>query len=167
MKGGKASISFWVALMILLVTIFLFLSSYFRWVNFRFAIGPYAFHHWLGWIGTFYIAFSTPAYHILKRRIPRRMKMLLEIHCFGNLLAFTGISVHFGHQLGRPPQFFPELGTGVVLYAAVIQNVSTGFFQKFRIGKKLGRYWRFIHVSMTMSFYLVILVHILHGLKII
>ncbi|MDH5419374.1 MAG: hypothetical protein OEX06_03485, partial [Candidatus Bathyarchaeota archaeon] len=65
------------------------------------------------------------------------------------------------------PQFFPKLGTGVTLVAAVILLVSTGFFQRFLIGRRLRRYWRFIHVSVTMSFYLIILVHILHGLGII
>jgi hypothetical protein len=45
--------------------------------------------------------------------------------------------------------------------------VSTGFFQRFGLGRRLGRYWRFVHVSVTMSFYFIILVHVLHGLGII
>ncbi|MFB0514596.1 MAG: hypothetical protein ACETVQ_03365 [Candidatus Bathyarchaeia archaeon] len=169
MKGNTRlrDLYFWSALLILLATVYFFLASYYRWLNFRFTIGGEPFHHWLGWIGTLFIAFFTPAYYILKRRNPKRVRMLIGIHVLGNLLAFLSISVHFAHQLGRPPQFFPKLGTGVTLVAAVILLVSTGFFQRFLIGRRLRRYWRFIHVSVTMSFYLIIIVHILHGLGII
>ena len=55
----------------------------------------------------------------------------------------------------------------MTLYAALILLVSTGFFQRFRLGRRLSRYWRFVHVSVTMSFYIIILVHVLHGLGII
>jgi hypothetical protein len=158
---------FWSGLLILLATLYFSLASYHRWLNFRFTIGGEPFHHWLSWTGTLFIAFFTPAYYILKRQTPNRVGTLIGIHVLGNLLAFMFVSVHFAHQLGRPAQFFPKLGTGVALVAAVILLVSTGFFQRFLIGSRLRRYWRFIHVSVTMSFYLIILVHILHGVGII
>lgn len=154
------------ASLIIFVTVYLMFAGYFRWLNFRFIIGPFSFHHLLSITGTLFIAIYTPAYYFLKRRSPRRMRRLLGIHCFGNLLAFMFVSVHFSHHLGRPPQFFPDLGTGVTLYAAVILLAATGFLQRFRVIGKL-RYWRFVHISMTMSFYLIILVHVLHGLGVI
>jgi len=161
------NLTFFSASLMILATVYLSFSSYFRWLNFRFIIGPFSLHHWLSITGTIFIAVYTPAYYFLKRRSPRRMRTLLGIHCFGNLLAFMFISVHFSHHLGRPPQFYPEPGTGVTLYVAVILLTATGFLQRFQIARKLGRYWRFIHISVTTSFYLIILVHVLHGLGVV
>ena len=169
MKGNARlrDLFFWSALLILAATVYLIPAAYYRWLNFRFVIGPEPFHHWLSWSGTSFIAFFTPAYSFLKRRYPTRLKTLLGIHVLGNLVSFMFVSVHLAHQLGRPRQFYPKLGTGVTLYATLILLVSTGFFQRFGLGKRLGRYWRFVHVSVTMSFYIIILVHVLHGLGII
>lgn len=155
------------SLLILFTTAYLIPAAYYRWINFRFLIGTEPFHHWLSWSGTLFIAFFTPTYSILKRRYPKRIKTLLGIKVLGNLVAFMFISVHIAHQLGRPPQFYPRLGTGVTLYVTLILLVSTGYCQRFHLGRRLLRYWRFIHVSVMMSFYIIILVHILHGLGII
>jgi hypothetical protein len=142
-------------------------ASYFRWFDFRFNIGPFLFNHWLGIVGTLFIAVYTPVFYVLKRRHPKGARTLLGIHSFGNLLAFMFVSVHFSHQLGRPPTAFPDLATGVPLYAAMILLTVTGLLQRFKVAGKRGRYWRFVHVSMAMSFYLIILVHVLHGFGVI
>ena len=157
-------VNFLSAWIIILVTIYLMFASYFRWLNFRFTIGPFAFHHWLSITGTLFIVVYSPVYHFFKRRSPRRMRTLLGIHCFGNLLAFMLVSVHFAHHLGRPPQFFPDLGTGVALYPTVLLLTATGFLQRFQITRKWGRQWRFVHTSFTLTFYLIIVIHTLHNL---
>src|SRR3972149_1461191 len=117
------------------------------------------------WIALF-IAFFTPAYYFLKRRYPRKIKNLLMAHVFGSLLSVMFVSIHFIQELSRPPQSFPELGTGIVLYPAMILLTLTGFFLRFH-ATNLARQWRFIHTSVAITFYLIILVHVLHGLQII
>jgi uncharacterized membrane protein YjgN (DUF898 family) len=101
------------------------------------------------------------------RRNPQRIKTLLGVHVFGNLLAFMFISIHFTQQISRPAQFYPDLGTRIVLYATVLLMVATGFFMRFQIGNTARKTLRFTHTSTTVTFYLIILVHILHGLGII
>ena len=124
-------------------------------------------HHVLSWSGTLFITFFTPAYYLLKRRYPSKMRSLLGVHVIGNLIAFMFVSVHYAHHLGRPAQFFPKLGTGVTLLAALLLLISTGFLQRFGVMRSRAKHWRFIHVSVTLSFYIIILVHVLHGLGII
>jgi hypothetical protein len=166
-KRYFADAYFWFALLIVLVTIVLSVANYFRYFQLHFYVGPFYFHHWMGLIGVFFVAFFTPMFYVLRRRYPRRGGALVKLHCLGNLFAFMLISIHFSQQISRPAQFFPDLGTGLVLYAVMIILVVTGFPQKFQIAKRHGRRWRFIHISVTITFYLVIIVHILHGLEII
>jgi hypothetical protein len=155
--------SYWTAVILILISVLLAVSAYFRWINFGIMYGPYRLNHWLSWLGVSYIAIVTPAYHILKKRDPKRIRSLLNIHCLGNLVAFMFISIHFSHQLGRPQQFYPDLGTGIVLYPGVLLNVFTGFLQKFQILKEEYKNWRIIHLGVTLSFYMTIIIHILHG----
>lgn len=87
---------------------------------------------------------------------------------FGNLAAFLLISLHFAGQVGRPATFYPEFGTGLALYIAMALQVYTG--TAFRFGAK--RYLkpmttRFVHVGLALAFYIVIGIHILHGLGVI
>ena len=60
------------------------------------------------------------------------------------------------------------IGTSIALYIAMLILTATGLFQRFRIipGLKLQGN-RFLHVSLAVSFYLVIGIHILHGVGII
>lgn len=161
-------ISFLVALLIVFITFFLMGGVYFHVFNLHIYFGQFYYHHWFVWIGTLYIAFATPIYYLLKRQFPNRFKMYLNIHVFGNLLAFLLVSIHFTQQISRPPQAYPSLGTGIALYIAMIVLVCTGFLLRFIKPKKLGiRSVRFIHTGVTLSFYLIIVVHILHGLNII
>jgi len=157
-------VSFWLALMAILVAVFLMFAVYFDLVQLHVSIGPYYIHHWLSWTGATFIAVFTPIYYWFKRSSPQRLKSLLGIHVFGNLISFTFISIHFTQQISRPAQFYPDLGTGVVLYASTLLLVLTGFLTRFQIAKSAGRALRFIHKSVTVTFYLIILVHILHGL---
>ena len=155
---------FWAAVVILLVTVYLSFGAYVGWFQLGFFVGPYRFNHWSSWVGFLFVALYTPLYHLLKRRYPKRAKALLGTHVIGNLLSFLLISVHFASQLGRPAQFFPDLGTGIILYAMVTIMVVTGILQRFQLASSFLRKWRFLHTSMATSFYLVILVHVLQGL---
>jgi len=120
--------------------------------------------HWIGWAGTLYIAFATPVYPLVKRRHPHRMRKALFLHVVGNLLAVLLVSIHFAHQVTRPASSYPDLGTGVVLYAAMILLVASGMVLVSGVGKRLMRHMRFLHPALALSFYLVIVMHIIHGL---
>jgi len=158
---------FWIAVILLIATAFLMLAIATRTIDLHFYIGPFYAHHWLSWTGTTLIAIFTPTYHWLKKRKPQSYKTLLSSHVFINLISFMFVSIHFTHQITRPAQFYPDLGTGIVLYASVLLLVITGFFSRFGILKSKARSLRFIHLSVTVTFYLIILIHILHGLNII
>jgi len=164
----------WAAIIIILITTYLSIATYLRWFNLRFQVGPFSFTHWLGWIGVLFIVFYTPIYYILKRRNPRLVKTLIKIHVFGNLLAVMLISIHYAQQMGRPEQFYPELGTGLTLYIVMFILVATGFLHRFGILDKLGRYRiilphqnRFLHIAITLTFYIVIIIHALRNMGIL
>ncbi len=156
----------WIAVLIILVTIFLFMASYLHYINASFVLGPFRFSHWLALVGTTFILLYTPIYLVWKRRNPKLFLPLHRVHVFGNLISVALITVHFAGQISRPPQAYPQLGTGIVLYAVMLPLVLTGLVQRFQLVKNL-RYWRSYHVGTVITFYLVILVHLLHGLKVI
>jgi len=59
-------------------------------------------------------------------------------------------------------------GTGEALFITVSILVVTGFFSRFQILKKIGKYNlikphinKFIHISVTSTFYIVIIIHII------
>jgi hypothetical protein len=98
----------------------------------------------------------------------RRLVTFIKIHMLGNLFAFMLISIHFAQQVGRPPQFYPDLGTGLALYVVMLVLVGSGFLHRFRIIRSVRPHLnRFLHTSITMSFYLIIIVHTLQGLELL
>lgn len=163
-------IQFWLASLLVIATVILSFSNYIRIFDLFFAVdllvAEFYFHHWLSWIGGLYIAFTIPVYSVMKRRRPKIYGSLLKIHIFGNLLAFLLVSLHFSQQMGRPASFFPDLGTGLVLYIAMMLLVATGFLQRFPILRGATKQMRFLHTSVTVTFYLVIIVHALHTMGI-
>jgi len=165
--NSKKDLNFWFALVTIFVAILLSVAVYFHWLSVSFFVGPLRFGHWLGVLGTLFIAFFTPAYYVLKRRYPRRLGTMLNVHIFGTLFSFILISIHFAQQISRPPQFYPDLGTGVISYVATLILVSTGFLHRFRLLEG-GRLYpphrnRFLHLSITFTFYLVIVFHALRN----
>ena len=166
-KSRLRNAPLWLALLIVAVTVILMVAVYFRFFRLHVLIGEFNIHHWFSWTGTLFIAFFTPVYYFLKRRYPQKIRTLLQAHVFGSLLSVMFVSIHFIQEISRPPQAFPQLGTGMVLYPAMILLTLTGFFLRFHAAKNLTRQWRFIHTSVAVSFYLIILVHVLHGLEII
>ncbi len=127
-------------------------------------VGQFFIHHWLSWAGAVYIAFSIPIIYHLKRTFPYRRRVLTAVHTFGNLLAVAFVSIHFTQEVTRPLATRPELGTGAVLYATMLLLVTTGYVMAFLRPAKLYRSFRFLHVGITLTFYMVIIVHALHGL---
>ena len=166
-RSRSRNVSLLVALLIVTVTIFFMVAVYTRFLRLHILVGEFNIHHWFSWTGTLFIAFFTPAYYLLKRRYPQKTRTLLQAHVFGSLLSVMFVSIHFIQEISRPPQAFPQLGTGIVLYPAMVLLTLTGFFLRFHAAKNLTRQWRFIHTSVAVSFYLIILVHVLHGLEII
>lgn len=167
MEKNRLTVSLVLALLMVVVTVFLMIAVYTRFLQLHILVGEFYIHHWLSWAGALFIAFFTPAYYLTKRRSPAKLKSLLKIHVFGNLIAAMFVSIHFTQQISRPAQFYPDLGTGIVLYATLILLVLTGFSLRFQIAKASRTALRFIHTSATVTFYLIILVHILHGLELI
>jgi hypothetical protein len=141
-------------------------------IRMSFVIGPYRFTHWLSIIGTVYIAVATPLFALLKRRFHANYLRLLRFHIIGNLAFFGLISIHFASQMGRASTSFPELGTGLAMFAAMLLQVASGFTQRFRSQnptyQKLfnARNNRFFHASLIMVFYIVIVFHVMHGIGI-
>jgi hypothetical protein len=157
--------SFWISLALFIATALLSFGTAYRWFDIRFRIGSYFFTHWLAWIGTVFIAVYTPLYYVVKRRQPSWLKTLIPTHMFGNIISFALISMHLAQQLTRPAQFPPDLGTGVALFIVMLTLVITGFLHRFRIITSLVPHQnRFLHISVTTAFYIVIIIHILQGI---
>jgi hypothetical protein len=160
-------LNFWFALIMILVAVSLSVAVYFDWLGVSFFVGPLRLGHWLGVLGTLFIAIFTPTYYVLKRRYPRRLKAMLNVHIFGTLFSFILISIHFAQQMGRPPEFFPDPGTGVISYIATLILVSTGFLHRFKLleGRRIypPHRNRYLHLSITLTFYLVIVFHALRN----
>ncbi len=163
------NVRFLLAMIILALTAAIMAVILVHLVSVSFLVGPFRFSHWMTWAGSTFVAFYAPAYHVLKRRYPRRSKALLDIHNFGFLTAFLLISIHFAGQMSRPAQAFPELGEGLALYVTMVLLVSTGMMLRFGLqgrGKKPYnlRSNRVVHVSLLSAFYIVIIVHALGNL---
>ena len=159
---------FWLAALAIVLTAFLMFAYYNRWFSFAAIVGPFRIIHYIAFAGTLYIAFGVILFAYLKRRKPKKYELLLRLHSLGNLFAFLLISLHFAGQLGRPANFYPTIGTGLALYITMVTLVSTGMLLRFRFSHFFNPATnRFIHSGLALAFYIVILVHILHGLNII
>ncbi|MCW3995780.1 MAG: hypothetical protein NWE98_06490 [Candidatus Bathyarchaeota archaeon] len=163
-------LDFMLASILAVATIIFVFLVYNRTIVLSFIVGPFRFSHWLGIIGTVYIAIATPLFVVLKRRFHADWTRIVRFHMFGNMVFFAFIAAHFAAQVGRPPSNYPELGTGLAMFLAMALQVASGFTQRFRSQraafKKIFNYKTnmFIHASLVMVFYLVIVFHVLHGL---
>lgn len=158
----------WLSAIIIALTVILMIAYFDRWFSFAARIGPFRIIHYIAFAGTLYIAFGVILFAIMRRRKPHQYELLLKTHTLGNLFAFLLISLHFAGQIGRPANFYPNFGTGLALYIAMIALVATGLALKFRLfsGFNIATN-RFVHAGLALSFYLIIVIHILHGLNII
>lgn len=159
---------FLTALSVIIAASILMILVYFHWIRFVDPIGPFRVMHWFVWIGTLYIASVVPIIAFLKKRFPNRYMTLFRVHVLGNLFAFLLVSLHFASQISRSPTSYPQLGTGLALYIIMILLVATGFAHRFQLIPQIKSQTRkFIHVGLTFSFYIIIGIHILHGLNLI
>ncbi len=167
-SGLFKNTEFLFATLIIIVTFLFSVVSYLRIYDLNFIVGQYRLSHWFSWVGTFFIAIYSPIYFALKRKYPRKIRTLLRIHIYGNLFSFLLISIHFTQQVSRPEAFFPDLSTGLLLFIVMPIMVLTGYFQRFKILKAINPHAnRYLHISLTLTFYLTILIHILQGISIL
>lgn len=139
-----------------------------RWFSFSYFIGPLRAIHYIAIAGTLYVAVSVPLIALLKRRYPQKYVALTKAHVFMNLFCFLLISLHFAGQLGRPAEFYPELGTGLALYIAMVLQVLSGLIIRFSSRQSLKPLTsRSLHIGLALVFYIVIVIHFLHGFNII
>jgi hypothetical protein len=161
-------VEFWAALSITIATILLMVAINLRYINLGYFVGPFRLSHWFVWIGALYIAFAVPIIAIAKLRNPEKYVTLLKVHVFVNLLAFLLISLHFAGQISRPAQANPMLGTGLALYIDMSLLVATGFVHRFQIlPQARSKTRKFVHVGLAFPFYIIIVIHILHGVGVI
>ncbi|WNZ29801.1 MAG: hypothetical protein IAX21_02790 [Candidatus Bathyarchaeota archaeon] len=158
------NVYFWLSVILLFLAAVLFLGIILDFFDFGFIIGPYRFNHWLGWIGTIFIATYVPLFVLLKPKYIRRIRLLLGIHVVGNLIAYLLITIHFASQISRPAAFYPTLGTGVVQFIFLIILVTTGILQRFNLLSNYRKKWLFLHRSSVLALLMILLFHILHGL---
>jgi hypothetical protein len=164
---NRPSFDFSLAIIIVLGAAFFASATYLHLITVSFFVGPLRLAHWFGIIGTIYIALATPLFVFMKKAYPKRTMGLYRFHILGSLLAFGLISIHFAAQIDRPAISFPDLGTGLAMYIAMALQITTGFTQRFRF-KLVNRINlktnMFIHASLIMPFYIIIILHTLHGL---
>jgi hypothetical protein len=166
-------IDFLVALSIVIIAVVFSLLTYNHTILLSFLVGPLRFSHWLSIIGTIGIAVATPMFTILKRSFLPSYTKITRFHIFGNLIFFTLVTLHFSAQMARSATSFPELGTGLAMFIAMGAQIILGFTQRFRSQRELykklinPRTNQFVHASLVMVFYAVILFHVLHGFQII
>jgi len=143
-------------------------AYYNRWFSFAARIGPFRIIHYVAFAGTLYIAFGVILFVFFKRHSPAKYRALLRVHALGNLLAFLLVSLHFAGQVGRPADFYPQFGTGLALYIGMVSSTATGLALRFHLFRRFNPATnRFVHAAMVFPFYMIIVVHILHGLEII
>jgi len=120
--------------------------------------------HWVGWAGSLIILVTTASYSLRKRALHKASSRLLRLHAFGNLFGFLLVSIHFVHQVTRPASNYPVLGTGIVVYSAMLILVLTGFTTFFQVKPAWVKYYRFLHPAAAFTLLMVIIMHIVHGI---
>lgn len=158
-------IYFLAAIGILLATLVLSLAVSYRRITLDVLLGTFPLHHWMSLTGASFIAVYIPVYHYLKSRYPEKMRSLLKIHMFGNLFSFMLLTLHFTHQTLVPVNVPPSAATGWPMYLAMVTLVITGVCRRFQLGSRYIPYWKYLHLSLPVTFYLLIVIHVLRGLK--
>ncbi len=163
-KSSFYDINFWGIILILLLTVHLDTAIFLGRLNLNYTVFGTRLPHLLVILGSSFIALFTPLYYLLKRINPRQYKNLLKLHMFGNTSSLLLVSTHFVYRLVLLP-----LGIGELLFFFVLISVLSGFIYRFNIlkpFKKLNEdiphYNRFLHISLTISFYLVLVFHLLN-----
>ncbi len=161
--------AFWIALSIIITTAIIVSIIYLRIARLPFITinilgAVHSLTHWFGYAGIAIILVGTVSHSLLKRTRGRPSGSLLRLHAFGNLIGFLLVSVHFTQQVTRPAANYPELGTGIVLYASTLILVTTGFSTYFVLKPSWLRYYKFLHPAAAFTLLMVIIMHIIHGI---
>ena len=137
------------------------LLSYLGLIPLGYKLGPYWLNHWLGWLSLAFIIIYVPLFIILKRRNHKIYPKLMKVHQIGFLVAFMLVSLHIGSQIRRV--FPPEIGTGIAAYVCLLVLVMTGIMQRNQLLVKRMSTLRFVHLSMVVSFFLIIVFHVIRA----
>jgi len=135
--------------------------SYQGLVPLGYKLGPYWLNHWLGWLAMGFIFIYVPIFVILKKRKPKIYPKLMKVHEIGFIVAFMLVSLHIGSQIRRV--FPPEIGTGIAAYVSLLVLVVTGIMRNNQILATRMRTLRLVHLSMVVSFSLVIVLHVIRA----
>jgi cytochrome b561 len=160
-------LEFWLTLLLLLATIISSIAAYIFWYKLTFFIGSYLFIHWLSMVATAFVAVSIPIQYFLKRKRPQNFKKILQIHTFGNVIAFWLISIHFAQNVGRLAGAIQRLGLGFAMYPVLSLIVATGILERYQSNGKLSKYIKIIHKYVVIILYVLILLHILEAFNIL
>jgi hypothetical protein len=143
------------------VGLLLAVLSYLGLIPLGYKLGPYWLNHWLGWLAMASIIIYVPIFVILKKRKPKMYGKLMKVHEIGFIVAFMLVSLHIGSQIRRV--FPPEIGTGIAAYISLLALVVTGIIRKNQILATRMTTLRSIHLSGAVSFFLVIVLHVIRA----
>ncbi len=158
---------FRLAVGLLVILIFVGVGTYMSLWDLHFSIGPFFLHHWLSIIGGAYLLIFILVFAYMKRYTTVNRGTLLKVHVFGYLLAVIFISVHFAQQMGRPAEFAPDLGAGLATYLLLMVIVATGFMMRFGLLTQKRESWRLFHVGLSLSLFIVLVIHALQNFGIL
>jgi len=63
--------------------------------------------------------------------------------------------------MGRPTEFAPGFGTGLATFLLLLVIVTVGILMRFGIVSRKRESWHLIHVGFALSFFIVVIIHIL------
>jgi hypothetical protein len=165
-KSNFRNPQFWGIIIIFLLAVHINTAIYLGRIKIVFHFYSLDFPHLLGILGASFIAIFTPFFYILKRRKPRQYKQLLNLHMFGNATSSLLTSMHAELRLRRLP-----LGVGFIMFVFISLLTLSGFVSKFNLLKQfrktvenLPHTNRAFHVSLTFSFYLLLIFHLINVL---
>jgi hypothetical protein len=159
--SGNRNLSIWLSFTAVAVGLVLAVLSYLGLIPLGYKLGPYWLNHWLGWLSMGLIVIYVPIFVILKKRKPNIYPKLMKVHEIGFIVAFMLVSLHIGSQIRRV--FPPEIGTGIAAYVSLLVLVVTGIMRKNQILATRMATLRLVHLSMAVSFFLVIVLHVIRA----
>ena len=148
---------FRLAIVLLAISIFVAVGTYMKLWDIRFSIGPFYSDHWLSIIGGTYLLIFIVTFAYMKRYTAVNRGTLQKVHVFGNLLAVIFVSEHFAQQMGHAH----DLGTGLATYLLLVVIVTTGFMMQFGLLTQQRESWRLFHVGLSLSLFIVLVIHAL------
>ena len=150
---------FWAAIALLLVAVAIIIITYIRVYSPEIMVGPLQLYHWASVIGAGIVVVFIPLYAYVKRKYPKTRRFLFNAHMYVNLFAFLFISMHFGVIGQIKPGV--DTGTGFMQFVVVVLLIFTGIIRRFQLWPGQSNIWKFLHVSLMVTFYIMLLNHII------